>query len=462
MADDWTEIDGLPDSFIEEDEKREIIGKVLKESLSEVQYQTLFLHYFSNMAVEDIAETMNCPEGTVKTRLKSARAKFKDALENYIDENKLVLGAAPFLTRFFTSSMSNITIPGTAVIPLPPAASVMPGMTGAAAGASSGVKAGIVSTLAGKIAIGAAALAGIAAIGIGGIVLLNNRKPDVTDTNDHTTDTTTAGSFDESVESESNGYASGSDPGDLQNTDLFEILDLSYNEYSNMEIPFMYDPNPYSGSDPYSNYDTDPVSLSFASEPDKIITKTIRVNGGYERSRDDETIYVNDGYVISNYSEIIVGYYNDANRAREVFTHSIDSLAPSGSDLLSLERASSDEYCLSGNTGHFLYSFSYDYEQISALVPNDGIEDPNSFEYSEGIYLAGNYVVIVHSSSFDGIQCGFVDDFCSRAGFTSPVGIVNSDAIKASELNIDLHDTFELFALAQVNESIYSAQNGWL
>ena len=80
-SDDWTEVDGLPDSFLEDEEKKTIINNILKDSLSEVQYQTIFMHYYNDMQVEDIAAEMGCPAGTVKTRLKSARDKFKEALE---------------------------------------------------------------------------------------------------------------------------------------------------------------------------------------------------------------------------------------------------------------------------------------------------------------------------------------------------------------------------------------------
>ena len=185
-ADDWTEIDGLPDSFIEEEEKKEIINRVLKESLSEVQYQTLFMHYFNNMPVEDIATVMECPEGTVKTRLKSARTKFKEALEVYVDKNKIVLGAAPFLTRFFVNQMPSV--PNTGIVPLNYVPAITSGaLTATSKAVSSGAKTGILSTVAGKIAVGAVALAGIAAVSVGGYFLLAHKPPEVINMNDYIT-----------------------------------------------------------------------------------------------------------------------------------------------------------------------------------------------------------------------------------------------------------------------------------
>ncbi len=190
LADDWSEVDGLPDSFIEDEEKREIINKVLRDSLSEVQYQTMFLHYFNNLSVEDIAESMECPEGTVKTRLKSARAKFKDALENYLSDNKLVLSASPFMTRFFASQMSQINVPVKPFV-LPEQQTTnnpaIPVGTIAAVGkgASTGAKVGILSTLAGKIIIGAVVITGGIALAIGGYKLLKKPEPAVINMNDY-------------------------------------------------------------------------------------------------------------------------------------------------------------------------------------------------------------------------------------------------------------------------------------
>ena len=198
-AGEWEAFDSLPNSFIEDEEKREIINKVLKESLSEVQYQTIFMHYFGEMQLTEIARQMDCPEGTVKTRLMKAKERFKDALSKYVDENKLVLSAVPFLTRFFEDGMSKISIP---ILPLDftqmsagaasgySSASVAPAEATKAASktiasgtakssAESGAKVGFFSTTAGKIAIGGIALLGVAAVGIGAFVALNKKDTPV-------------------------------------------------------------------------------------------------------------------------------------------------------------------------------------------------------------------------------------------------------------------------------------------
>ena len=191
-SDDWTEVDGLPDSFLEDEEKKTIINNILKDSLSEVQYQTIFMHYYNDMQVEDIAAEMGCPAGTVKTRLKSARDKFKEALEKYLSDNKIVLGAGvgtPFLTKFFTAQVNAMPIPSIpSFVPAVPAVTAAPVTTAvsspagniAAAGvkntankaASHGIR-GLASSTGGKVLIGGIGLIGGGAIIAGGVLLVN-------------------------------------------------------------------------------------------------------------------------------------------------------------------------------------------------------------------------------------------------------------------------------------------------
>ena len=174
---DWEEVDQLPDSFIEEEEKAQIINKVMRESLSDVQYQTLFMHYYDDMKIPEIAQQMNCAEGTVKTRLMSARSKFKEALSSYVDENKLVLAAAPFFTRLFTRRMSNVRIPNPPAFKIPVAKGVIDtanAVTEASKAAGKAARGGLMAGNAVKIVAGAVALA--VAGGIGGFFIYRGVK----------------------------------------------------------------------------------------------------------------------------------------------------------------------------------------------------------------------------------------------------------------------------------------------
>lgn len=70
----------LPEDYAEnEDVKRVIAGAV--NSLSDEQRDTVFLYYYNELSVGQIAEQMNVPAGTVKSRLSSARSALKKHLK---------------------------------------------------------------------------------------------------------------------------------------------------------------------------------------------------------------------------------------------------------------------------------------------------------------------------------------------------------------------------------------------
>ena len=110
------DLESLPDSYIMEKTKREALDKIIKESLSDVQYQTIHMHYYGELSVETIAELMECPVGTVKTRLMKSRAKIKEGVKKYEKDNKDAFAAVPapavpFLTRFFRAGAEDVTVP---------------------------------------------------------------------------------------------------------------------------------------------------------------------------------------------------------------------------------------------------------------------------------------------------------------------------------------------------------------
>ena len=245
MAPDWEQFDSLPDSFIEEEEKREIIDKVLRESLSEVQYQTIFMYYFSEMPLASIAESMECPEGTVKTRLMHAKEKFRKSLEKYVDDNKLVLAATPFLTRFFNASSPRVNIPDIASLGIPGLAAPSGAGAGTAAGAAAGsgtgtaagvaAKAGFLSTIAGKIAVGAIALTLIGTATVIAVNLAKKDKPEETGAT-VTTASDTSGSGADASGSGTDG-AGGTDP--VQPVDLNIGDEITFGNYSGKDIEWI-------------------------------------------------------------------------------------------------------------------------------------------------------------------------------------------------------------------------------
>ena len=90
----------LPEEYITKDEKRKTILQLMEDTLSSAQYQTVFMHYFDNMTVSEIAEVFDCPEGTVMSRLSLARTKMKKAVTDYEAKNNDKLHSVAVLPLF--------------------------------------------------------------------------------------------------------------------------------------------------------------------------------------------------------------------------------------------------------------------------------------------------------------------------------------------------------------------------
>ena len=108
----------LPEEYALNEDKREIVMKIIQETCSDVLYQTILLHYFNELSVAEIAEIMECPEGTVKYRLSVARAKIKEGVLRYEKKSgdKLYsVAVIPFLTALFTAQIQDMQMP---VLPL--------------------------------------------------------------------------------------------------------------------------------------------------------------------------------------------------------------------------------------------------------------------------------------------------------------------------------------------------------
>lgn len=94
----------IPEKYIIDKEKRRILMDIMRTKLTELQYQTIFLYYFNNLSVSEIAEIMECSEGAVKNRLSKARAAIKKAIEEYQknkDDKLFVFAGVPFLAKVF-------------------------------------------------------------------------------------------------------------------------------------------------------------------------------------------------------------------------------------------------------------------------------------------------------------------------------------------------------------------------
>lgn len=161
----------LPEDYITNKEKRQLVMNIIRTSLNDDQYQTVFLHYFNGFSVSEIAEIIECPVGTVTYRLSVARGKIKQAVNKYENTNNEKLysfAGLPLLACIFTEEFKSLynTTPITTNIFNPVSTNTI--ITEAAKNGADGMlktaKAKIIAGVAGIVVIGGIA-AGIA-IGI--------------------------------------------------------------------------------------------------------------------------------------------------------------------------------------------------------------------------------------------------------------------------------------------------------
>ena len=104
----------IPEEYISDKAKREIILSIMQEVLSDVQYQTVIMHYFNEMTVDEIAEVFECSRGTVLSRLNYSRAKMKTAIEDYEKKSGDKLHGVvviPFFTTIFKEEAKSLAVP---------------------------------------------------------------------------------------------------------------------------------------------------------------------------------------------------------------------------------------------------------------------------------------------------------------------------------------------------------------
>ena len=104
----------LPEEYIINKAKRKIVMDVMRKELSDIQYQTVILFYFNGLEIEEIADMMECPPGTVKSRLSVARNRIKEGVLEYEKNNKDKLYSfvgIPFLTSLLAAEASAMEAP---------------------------------------------------------------------------------------------------------------------------------------------------------------------------------------------------------------------------------------------------------------------------------------------------------------------------------------------------------------
>lgn len=129
----------IPEEYISDKAKREIILSIMQEVLSDVQYKTVIMHYFNEMTVDEIAEVFECSRGTVLSRLNYSMAKMKTAIEDYENKSGDKLHGVvfvPFFTTIFREQAKSLCVPSIKIT-LPNGESLV---TAASKGVSTAVK----------------------------------------------------------------------------------------------------------------------------------------------------------------------------------------------------------------------------------------------------------------------------------------------------------------------------------
>lgn len=156
----------IPASALENQAHREIILSII-EALPQQQKECVLLFYYSELTVAQIAQVLDCSEGTVKSRLNYARKKLRDGIleteeRDGIRLHTMVPLGLLFLKDFqeLAASLSAAALSGTAA----GAAAASSGTTAAGSGTTAGAaaKAGLFATVKAKVIAGVTAAALVA------------------------------------------------------------------------------------------------------------------------------------------------------------------------------------------------------------------------------------------------------------------------------------------------------------
>ncbi len=199
----------IPDEALDRDELKRIIEGIL-DGLPEEQRAATYMFYFEEMKIKDIAQILDIPENTVKSRLAYSRKAIKEAVEKYERKNNIKLHAFPFIPmlRFVfgespvgsmplaaaESVASGITAAtGTSISVGASAGAAMATATGTTAAASTAVTAASTAGFGAKIAalpiaikVTAVALAATVTVGGTAFAVIEANKNDTADNENHT------------------------------------------------------------------------------------------------------------------------------------------------------------------------------------------------------------------------------------------------------------------------------------
>ena len=148
----------LPQEYAERDDLSARLRKIIEE-LSVVQRDTILLFYYNEMSVEEIAQIMDCSEGTVKSRLFLARKAIKTEIEEQERKSGAKFYGVPLLPfgAIFSRQISKSAIAPARAAQL---------YSGICAAASPAAAASVATSMAAGTKVLIGVLAGVIAVGL--------------------------------------------------------------------------------------------------------------------------------------------------------------------------------------------------------------------------------------------------------------------------------------------------------
>ena len=189
-------------------ERQEILTEMV-DSLPDEQRVCVLMHYVEELSIEEISQILECPKGTVMSRLNYARKHLRKKAEVLEKKGYNFFGLAP------VTIIVRLLAEDTAEFGAVPAGLAVGGI--AAGGVASGIG-GFIGTLGGKITLGVIGAVVVAGLAAGGIFLSNRSDTGPAEE----TRTESPASINDSAEMQSN---EGDQSGANGNTELRAVSD---------------------------------------------------------------------------------------------------------------------------------------------------------------------------------------------------------------------------------------------
>lgn len=176
-------IEAVPQEIMERDDLRKDVTEIIN-SLSPETRACIVLFHYEDKSINEIAELLNIPAGTVKSRLHNGRKKIEKQFDKLRKKDPTLysIGALPVLLSFIALQSQEIAVPvaistAAAVTAGTTAASTAAGSTAAVtATAGTALSAGIAAaTTATAVTVKVAAIAVAGALAVGGTTVIKNR-----------------------------------------------------------------------------------------------------------------------------------------------------------------------------------------------------------------------------------------------------------------------------------------------